>query len=90
LLDEDALDGDAGLAGVAEASGDATVSCVAQIGVAVDDDGGVASELEDDFFLPGAALDIPADWDAAGEADELDAVVGDEQAGVLIGKGGGR
>ncbi len=86
MLDQDALDGDAGLTGVAEASGDAAVGGVGEVGVAVDDDGGVAAEFEDDFLFSGAALDVPADGNAAGEADELDAVVGDEQAGIFVGE----
>ena len=86
VLDQDALDRDAGLAGVAEASGDAAVGGVGEVGVAVDDYGGVASEFEDDFLLPGAAFDVPADGYAAGEADELDAVVGDEKTGVFVGE----
>jgi hypothetical protein len=86
MLDQNALHGNAGLAGVAEASGDAALGGVGEVGVAVDDDGRVAAEFENDFLFSGAALDVPADGDAAGEADELDAVVGDEQAGVFVGE----
>ena len=86
MLDQNALHGNAGLAGIAEASGDAALGGVAEVGVAVDDDGGIAAEFEDDFLFSGAALDVPADGDAAGEADELDAVVGDEKAGVFVGE----
>ena len=86
VLDQNALHGNAGLAGVAEAAGDAAFGGVGEVGVAVDDDGGVAAEFEDDFLFSGAALDVPADGHAAGEADELDAVVGDEEAGVFVGE----
>ena len=50
------------------------------------DDGGVAPEFENDFLFSGAALDVPSDGDAAGEADELDAIVGDQEAGIFVGE----
>ena len=86
VLDQNALHRDAGLASVAETSGDAAVGGIGEVGVAVDDDGGVAAEFENDFLLSGAALDVPANGNAAGEADELDAVVGDEETGVFVGE----
>ena len=55
LLHQDALHGNAGLPGVAESARDATFGGVLEIGVAVDDDAGVAAQFEDDFFLAGAA-----------------------------------
>ena len=86
MLDQDALNGDAGLAGISETSGDATVGGIFEIGVAMNDDGGIATEFEDNFLFSGAALDVPSHGHAAGKADELDAVVGDQQAGVFVGK----
>ena len=86
MLDQNALDRDASLAGIAESAGDAAFGGVAEVGVVVHDDGGVAAEFEDDFLLSGAALDVPANGHAAGEADELDAVVGHEQAGIVVGE----
>jgi hypothetical protein len=50
----------------------------------VDDDAGIASEFENDFFLSRVILDRPADGGAAGEADELDALIGDEQTGIFV------
>ena len=86
MLDEDALHRDASLASVAEATRNAAVGGVFEVGIAVHDDRGVAAEFEDDFLFSGAAFDVPADGGAAGEADELDALVGDEEARVLVGE----
>ena len=86
VLDENALHGNAGLPGVGEASGHAAVGGVGEIGVAVNDDARIASQFENDFFLPRIVLDGPADGGAAGEADELDALIGDEQSGIFVGE----
>ena len=86
LLDENALNRNAGLTGISETSGDAAVGGVGEVGVAVNDDRRVAAEFEDDFLFSCATLDVPTNGNAAGETDELDAVVGDEQSGVFIGK----
>src|ERR1700727_380103 len=86
LLDQNALHGDASLSGIAEAAGDAAIGGVTEVGIAVDDDAGVAAEFEDDFLFSSAALDVPANGDAAGKADELDALVGDEEAGIVVGE----
>ena len=84
VFDKDPLDGDAGLASVGEASGDAAAGDVVEVGVAVNYYCGVATEFEDNFLFSGAALDVPSDGYASGEADEFDAVVGDEKAGVVV------
>ena len=52
----------------------------------MDDDGRIAAQFENDFLFSGAALDVPAHGNAAGKTDELDAVVGNQQAGVFIGE----
>ena len=77
LFDQNALHGYAGLASIGEAAYDAAFGSIGDISVAVDQDGGIASEFENDFLFPSATLDVPSYGDAAGEADELDALVGD-------------
>jgi hypothetical protein len=47
----------------------------------VDDQRGVAAQLEDDALAAGLALELPADRGAAREGDELEPVVGDEAVG---------
>ncbi len=84
MLDQNALHGNASLPGVGESSGDAAVGGVGEIGIAVHDDTGVAPEFEHDFFLSRQCSDGPADRRAAGKADELDALVGDQQAGIFV------
>jgi len=54
-------------------------------GVAVDDDAGVPAELEDDLLLPGAFLHPPPDRRAAGERQELEAIVGHHPVTELAG-----
>ena len=65
LLDQDALDRDAGLPGVAETSGYAALGGVSEIGVAMHDHGSVAPEFENDFFLARVLLHLPTDGGAA-------------------------
>ena len=50
----------------------------------MDDYSGIPAKLEHNLLLAGAALDLPANGSAAGEADQLDAIVGHEQSGVFI------
>src|SRR5439155_494037 len=80
-LDQNALHRNAGLAGIAEAARNAALRSPGDIGVAVDDYSGTASKLEHNLLLAGAALDLPANGSAAGEAGQLDATVGHEQPG---------
>ena len=47
-----------------------------EIGVLVDDHAGVAAELEHDLLHAGAPLHVPADVGRAGEAQQLEAIVG--------------
>src|SRR5262249_30675802 len=85
-LDQNALDRDARLAGVAEAPGYAAFSSPDQIGVAMNNDACVSAELKHNLLLSRAAFDIPTDWRAAGETDQLDAVVGNQYPCVFVGK----
>jgi len=75
LLDQNALHGNAGLPGVAEAAGHAAVGGIGEIGVAVHDRSGVAAKFQRDFFLAGAALDIPATGTLPVKLNQLDALV---------------
>ena len=86
LLNENALHGDAGLARIAEAAGDASVRGIGEVGVAVDDDRRVAPEFENNFLLPCTTLDVPSNRNAAGKADQFDSVVGDKETGVFVGE----
>src|SRR5579872_1881266 len=86
MLDQNALNGDTGLAGIAEGAGDAAFGGVKEVGITVYDGSGVATEFQDDFLFSGSAFDVPADGDTAGETDEFDAVVSDEEAGVVVGE----
>jgi hypothetical protein len=52
----------------------------------VDDARGVAAEFQRDLLAARARLEIPADQ-AAGEAQQRDAFVLDQQAGVFVGAG---
>src|ERR1700691_1770454 len=81
---ENALHRDAGLSGISKTAIDTAFGSVRKISVTVNDDGGIASQFEHNFFLSRVVLDGPANGGAAGETDELDALVGDEQAGIFI------
>ncbi len=72
LVDEHPLDADADLAGVGEGADEAAPDGPVEVGRLVDDDPGVAAELEDDLLLAGPLLHPPADRGAAGEAEELE------------------
>src|ERR1700722_12689563 len=48
---------------------------------------GIAPEFESDLLLACAALEVPADGSASGKSNELDALVSNQQSGVVIGKG---
>ena len=66
---------DAGLAGVTEGGvGGAQGGLVQVVPVAVNDEGGVAAELEQDALAAGVSLELPAHLGGAGKADQLDAV----------------
>ena len=83
-VDKNPLDGNAGLAGIAEPAGYTAVSRSGNVRVVVHDDGGIASQLEQNLLLSRALFNVPADWSTSGEADQLDAFVGDENAGIFI------
>ena len=82
LVHVDALHRDARLARVLEAAPDHALGRECQVGVLVDDDPGVAAELERDALAAGPSLERPADRRAAGEGQQADALVLDERRGV--------
>ena len=82
LVVVDALHRDARLPRVGRAAPDDALGGVVEVGVRGDDDRGVAAELERHALHAGAALQPPADGGAAGEREQLDAVVLDERRGV--------
>jgi hypothetical protein len=79
-VDDDALDPDAALAGLVEGAEHDPRHGVVEVGVGIDDHGGVAAQLEHDLLLAGAGLEVPAHLRRAGEAQQLEAVVGGEEA----------
>ena len=81
--DEDALDRDADLPGVGEGADLDAVDREVEIGVAVDDDPGVAAELEHDLLHAGTPLHFPADVGRAGEGEELEARILDQSVAHL-------
>ena len=86
VLDQNALHRNAGLPGVSKASSNTAVGGVGKIGIAVDDDARIASQFKNHFFLSRVVLDGPADGGAAREADELDALVGNQQSRIFVGE----
>ena len=78
MFDENALDRNARLSGISKASSNATVGGIGKVGIAVDDDAGISSQLENNFFLSRIILDGSADGSASSKADELDAFVAHE------------
>ena len=85
MLHQDALHGNAGLPGIAKTAGHATFRGISEIAVVVHDDARIAAEFQHDLFLARFVLDRPADAGAAREANELDALVGHEQACIFVG-----
>ena len=83
-MDEDALDADARLPGVAEGGGRDLGDRGQPVAVRLDDDGRVAAEFEGDFFLGGLRFELPSDLGAAGEADHLDPRVHEKRGDVLV------
>ena len=79
LVDEDPLDADAALAGLVERAEDDPVRRVLEVGVLVDDAGGVAAELEHDLLLARPGLERPAHLGRAGEGEQLEPRVGGER-----------
>ena len=61
LVDERALDADAHLAGIGETADEDPLHGPVEVGSLVDDDPGVAAELEHDLLLAGPLLHPPAD-----------------------------
>ena len=85
LVDERPLDADADLARVREAADEAALDRPVEVGGLVDDDAGVAAELEDDLLLAGPVLHPPADRRRPGEGQQLEARVRDHPVAELAG-----
>ena len=85
LVHQDALGGDAGLAGVEVAAGDAALHRAREVGVGLDDDRGVAAQLERHPLGVRALADGPAGTGRAGEGDHPDARVVEQRRGVVVG-----
>ena len=85
LVDEHPLDADADLAGIRERADQDALDRPVEVGRLVDDDAGIAAELEDDLLLAGPLLHPPADRWAAGEREQLEALVGDHPIAELAG-----
>ncbi len=82
-MHEHPLDADADLAGVGERADEAALDGPVEVGGLVDDHAGVAAELEDDPLLARPLLHPPADRRAAGEREELEALVADHPVAEL-------
>src|SRR5690606_22300933 len=67
----DALYADAALSGLVEGAEDNAFDGIVQVGILVDNTGGVAAEFQHHFFLAGARLQVPADYRRAGKAEQL-------------------
>lgn len=88
IVEEEALDADAALAGLGEGGGgDAIDGLFVGKGI-IDEASGISAEFEGDLFFAGARLEIPTDGIGAGKGEELDARVGRE--GFSGGAGGGK
>ena len=87
VVDQDALDADAALAGLVEGAEDDPLERVVEVGVRVDDHRRIAAELEHHLLLAGLGLEVPADAGRAGEAQQLQPLVGGEQVGALAVRG---
>ena len=84
VLDQDVLDGDADLSGVAERSRNRSLDGPVEVGVFADDDGRVAAEFEGDPSVGHEFFELPSDSSGAGETEHLDAGIGEGS----LGKGG--
>src|SRR3972149_5112485 len=62
-------------------------TCPVEVGAVVDDDPGVAAQLEHDLLLARALLHAPADGRAAGEGEQLEARVGHHPVAQLAAPG---
>ena len=86
-MDEDALHADAALARLVEGAEDDPLDRVVEVGVLVDDHRRVAAQLEHHLLLAGLGLEVPADAGRAGEAEQLQPLVGGEQVGAVAVRG---
>ena len=82
-VDEDALHADAALARLVEGAEDDALDRVVEVGVGVDDHRGVAAQLQHHLLLAGLGLQVPADAGRAGEAEQLQPLVGGEEVGAV-------
>ena len=80
------MHGNAALSGVGEASGNATVRGISQIGVAVHDGSGVAPEFQCDFLFSGTALDLPPNGYAPRKSDQFYPLISYQQTRILVRK----
>src|SRR5437868_15460872 len=84
MLDENSLDRNAGLPCVTETTGNTAFRGEREVGITVHDYARVAAQLQNNFFLAGIALDRPAHGSAAGETDQLYAIVAHQKTGILV------
>ena len=61
FVDDDPLHADAALARLIKGTKDNPLQRVVQIGVMIDDHGGIATQFENDLFLAGLGFQIPTD-----------------------------
>src|SRR5208337_1251319 len=86
LLLQDPPPGDATLPGVRKAAGHRALRRVLEVRIVVNDDAGVATQLERDALFASLLLESPAHFRAAGESELLEAVVADQRLSVAAGE----
>src|SRR5512147_1096071 len=84
MVDKYLLDGDTGLAGIAEPAGCATLCGELQISVRFDNHARVPSKLQYDLFLPALGFQHPSDRRTASEAEQFEARIDDKLFGHRI------
>src|SRR3546814_8038997 len=82
LVDDDALDPDAGLPGLVKGAESNAFHGIVEIGIGIDDHRRVAAQLQHHLLLAGLGLQFPAHARRAGEAQELQPVVLGEEVGA--------
>ena len=83
LVHEDALHADAALARLVEGAEDDALDGVVEVGVSSTITAALPPSSSTTFFLPARAFSVPADLGRAGEAQQLQALVGREQVGAV-------
>src|SRR5262245_26932226 len=79
MVDEDSLDRDAGLAGITKSTGRTTLRREIQVCVRLDDDTGIAAQLQHHFFLPALFPQHPPHCCASGKTQQLKARIDDQK-----------